>query len=265
MKSKASTHSVVAFWLLGLSLWLVASGSAAAGSWTGTLNDGSVIKVDPTTHRAMRYYNGGVAPLWNGTHRLEDGSVVIVRDGQAVPTQEMMGVWAAEPGAEPEMRERYCTQLVRKVCGFHGECGRAQACVLANQLLRMEGEEQRREPPGAGAHPQTEASSQCVDALSNPAFPVCAAAAPGSKETTCSKLVKRVCGDGNECVGSPACNPARQLLHMETEERLESADPDAKTPMGVECEKAMGNAFFKPCMPPTAKAPPSSPGSSKKQ
>jgi hypothetical protein len=258
VKSEANSHSLLAFWLLCLPLWLVASGSASAGSWTGTLNDGSVIKVDPTTHRAMRYYNGGVAPLWNGTHQLEDGSVVIVRDGQAVPTQEMMGVWGAGPGAEPVMRERYCNQLVRKVCGFHGECGAAQACVLANQLLHMEGEEQRREPPSAGAHPKTEASAQCIDALSNPAFPVCPKAAPGDKETVCKKLVKRVCGDGNECAASPACSPARQLLRMETEERLESADPDAKTPMGVECEKAMGNAFFKPCAAPAAKAPPPS-------
>jgi hypothetical protein len=265
VKSQTNTHSVLALWLLGLPLWLAASGFATAASWTGTLNDGSVIKVDPTTHRAMRYYNGGVAPLWNGTHRLEDGSVVIVHEGQAVPTEEMMGVWAAEPGAQPEMRERYCTQLVRKVCGFHGECGSAQACVLANQLLRMEGEEQRRKPPGAGAHPQTEASGQCIDALSNPAFSVCAAAAPGSKETTCRKLVKRVCGDGNECVGSSACDPARQLLQMETEERLESADPDAKTSVGVECEKAMANAFFKPCTPATAEVSPSAPGSSEKQ
>jgi hypothetical protein len=34
---------------------------------------------------------------------------------------------------------------------------------------------------------------------------------------------------------------------METEERLESADPDAKTGMGVECEKMRDNAFFRPC------------------
>jgi hypothetical protein len=34
---------------------------------------------------------------------------------------------------------------------------------------------------------------------------------------------------------------------METEERLESADPDAQTPIGSECEKARSNPFFTAC------------------
>jgi len=252
MEARLKRPSVLARWLAGLPLWLLITVPASAGSWTGTLNDGSVIKVDPGTHRAMRYYNGGVAPLWNGTHRLEDGSVVIVHDGQAVPTEEMIGVWSAEPGAEPQMRERYCTQLVRKVCGFHDECGRGQPCVLAQQLLRMEGQEQRRAPLGSAPFPQTEASQQCLDALGNPAFPVCTAAVPEMKETACKKLVDRVCGESGKCESSPACDPARQLLKMETEERLESADPDAKTPMGGECDKATDNPFFKPCEQPLA-------------
>jgi hypothetical protein len=249
MKSKGTLSSTRRCWLavLGLGLWLVGCASVWAGSWTGALNDGSVLKVDPDTHRAMRYYNGGVAPLWNGTHRLEDGTVVIVRDGQAVPTQDMMDVWSAEPGSEPEMRERYCKQLVRKVCGFHDECGRSEPCVLANQLFRLEREEQRRAPLGSGPFPQTDASRQCLDALGNAAFPVCAAAVPEHKQTACRKLVDRVCGDTGKCAGSPACDPARQLLQMETEERLESADPDAKTPMGVECDKATEKPFFKRC------------------
>ncbi len=54
------------------------------------------------------YYNGGVVPLWDGTHRLEDSSVMIVRDGQAVPTESMMNSWIGEPGSEPSMRTRYC-------------------------------------------------------------------------------------------------------------------------------------------------------------
>lgn len=235
--------------LVGLAggLLILACGRIAAGSWTGSLGDGSVLKVDPETHRAMRYYNGGTAPLWDGAHRLEDGSVVIVRDGQAIPTEEMINTWKGAPETHPSMRERYCDQLVRKACGFHDECSTSQACVLARQLLRMEGEQQRRTPVGAGPHPQTASSGECLDALGSAAFPACKGSVPELKESPCKKLVDKVCGDSDRCADSPACNPARQLLGMENEERLESANPDAKTSTGAECENAMDSDFFKPC------------------
>jgi len=223
------------------------TGQVQAGSWTGALQDGSVIQVDPSSRRAMRYFNGGAAPLWDGTHRLEDGSVVIVRDGQAVPTESMINTWAAEPGAEPQMRERYCDQLVRKLCGFRDECTRAQPCVLARKLLSIEREQQRRAPADTGAWPQTEASDECRDVLSNPSFSACAASVPATTETTCKKLVDKVCGAAGQCDSADACGPARQLLQMELDERLQSADPDALTPTGAQCEKAMDNTFFKPC------------------
>jgi len=226
---------------------LLSTAQVRAGSWTSSLQDGSVLKVDPDSRRATRYYNGGVAPLWDGTHRLEDGSVVIVRDGQAVPTESMLNSWAAEPGSEPRMRERYCDQLVRKVCGFQNECGRSQPCVLARQLLNMEHEQQRRAPMGSGPAPHTVSTGECQDALSSPAFPACTASVPKSRDTDCKKLVDQVCGATGQCASSAACDPARQLLQMENQERLESLDPEAKTPTGAECEKAMGNAFFKRC------------------
>jgi hypothetical protein len=111
----------------------------------------------------------------------------------------------------------------------------------------VEREQQRRAPMGSGPRPQTESSGECRDALANPAFPACAASVPEIKETACKKLVDRVCGDAGQCSAGMACGPARQLLQMENEERLQSADPDARTPTGAECEKAMDNAFFKPC------------------
>jgi hypothetical protein len=241
-----SSLFVVLFLVLGV-------GQADAGSWTGTLQDGTVLKVDPSTQRAMRYYNGGVAPLWNGTHRLEDGSVVIVRDGQVVPTESMMSTWAGEPGAEPTLSERYCDQLVRKTCGFHEECARSKPCVLARQLLRIEREQQSRAPIGEGSPTQAPSSSECRDALSSPSFPACSVSAPAAKDTPCKKLVDRVCGAAGECEAGKACDPARQLLQMETDERLQSTDPDAVTPTGAECETAMTNSFFEPCQ--KAKAP----------
>lgn len=232
--------------MLGL-IPILAVAPAVAGSWTGTLHDGSVLKVDPETRRPMRYDNGGTVLLWDGTHRLENGAVVIVRDGAIVPTEEMLDTWAVEPGAEPQMRGRYCEQLVRKTCGFNDECARAQPCVLARQLLRMERDEQRRTPIGSGRYPNTDSTSECLDAMGNTAFPACSDSKPDTGDTPCSKLVERVCGKDGHCTASPACNPAQQLLRMENEERMESADPDAKTSMGVECEKAHDNDFFKPC------------------
>jgi len=225
----------------------LAVGAAYAGTWSGTLHDGSTLQVDPETRRATRVYGGGAAPLWDGTHRLQDGSVVIVRGGQAVPSAAMIDAWRAEPGAEPAMRDRYCEQLVRKVCGFGEECGQSEPCVLARQLLRMERDEQRRAPLGSGPYPQTPASGDCLGALSSERFPACAAAPAARNASACRALVERVCGEDGRCNASPACDPARQLLQLETEERLESADPSARTTMGVECEQAMHNAFFTPC------------------
>jgi hypothetical protein len=233
--------------LVVLVLLVTATGPAISGSWTGTLQDGSVLKVDPNTRRPLRYYDGGAAPLWDGTHRLENGSVVIVRDGTIVPTEGMLDTWAGEAGSEPRMRERYCEQLVRKVCGFHDECASSKPCALARQLLRIEGEEQRRAPPGSGAFPATPSTNECLDALGNAAFPACKASLPDRRATACNKLIDRVCGKDNRCAQTPACDAARQLLRLETEERLESADPDAQTPMGSECDKARNNPFFEVC------------------
>jgi len=233
--------------LLAVCLLSAPFGPVRAASWTDTLQDGSVLKVDPNSHRAMRYYKGDVVLLWDGAHRLEDGSVVIVRDGQAVPTESMIRHWQAEPGSEPSLHTRFCDQLVRKVCGFRDECSQSQPCVLARQLLGLERAQQRQAPIGAGARPQTPSGDECRDALSNPSFPVCSASTPGSEQTACRKLVDRVCGEADQCAAGRACGPARQLLRMESDERPESADPQALTPTGAECEKAMDNAFFEPC------------------
>jgi len=239
----------VYFWLnvIVLLAFIFISGPSRGESWTGTLNDGSVLKVDPGSRRPMRYYDGGVAPLWNGTHRLENGSVVIVRDGQVVPTESMMNTWTGEPGSEPEMQAHFCDQLVRKACGFENECATAKPCALARQLLRLERSEQRNAPPGAGSWPQTPSGGECQAARSSSAFPPCTVLTPKTGQTPCGKLVERVCGASGECNKGKACDPARQLLQMETEERMQSADPKAVTPTGSECNKAMTNAFFEPC------------------
>jgi hypothetical protein len=76
------------FLAVGLAVQLAIPG--VAHCWTGNLSNGSELRVDPGTHRAMQVDGDSARPLWDGVHRLEDGSVVIIRGGTAVPTEEML-------------------------------------------------------------------------------------------------------------------------------------------------------------------------------
>jgi hypothetical protein len=214
-------------------------------SWTGALPDGSELRVDPSTHRAMRVDGDRARPLWDGVHRLEDGSIVIIRGGTAVPTTEMLRTWEGGVATVDELEGRPCEQLERRVCGHDNACRATAACLSARSLLNSEREAQRRAPFGAGARPATEFAKQCEAALTDAEFPPCASASAGP--SPCRALVERVCGAADRCAASPACPPARQLLTQESEERVASARPDALTPSGAQCQEALGNPFFKPC------------------
>lgn len=213
--------------------------------WTGALPDGSEIQVDPSTHRAMRTEGDRTRPLWDGVHRLQDGSIVIIRGGTAVPTQDMLRTWEGGVAQVDELEGRPCEQLERRVCGRDNTCRATAACLSARSLLNSEREAQRRAPFGAGARPATEFTKRCETALTDPEFPPCASevAGPGP----CQALVERVCGASDRCASSPACAPARQLLAQDGEERAASHSPDQLTPSGAQCEEALGNPFFKPC------------------
>ena len=52
---------------------------------TSTLVGGGVVTVDPDTQRATVTRDGVTTPLWNGVHRMQDGSALIVNQGEAVP------------------------------------------------------------------------------------------------------------------------------------------------------------------------------------
>lgn len=216
-----------------------------ARSWTGALPDGSELRVDPSTHRAMQIDGDRVRPLWDGVHRLEDGSVVIIRGGTAVPTEDMLRTWEGGVATVDELEGRPCEQLERRVCGHDNACRATAACLSARSLLNSEREAQRRAPFGAGARPATEFTKQCEAALTDAEFPPCASASDGP--SPCQALVERVCGDADRCASSPACAPARQLLDQESDERAASARPDALTPSGAQCQEALGNDFFTPC------------------
>lgn len=244
---RSNLRQVLSGLLSSLCILLVAGNTFGAEPWSGALYGGGKLEVDPDSRRAVRYKNGTAVQMWDGTHRLDDGSVVIVRDGEAVPTESMIDAWRAPPPMRPALTGRYCDQLVRKVCGYDNACSFDEACVQARQLLRDEREEQRRMPLKSGTHPQTTSSGRCSQALTDAAFPACVQGMAVKKDSPCDLLVLRVCGRDNACANRQACGLARQLLGMETEERLVGADPNAPTSTGNQCREAVTNRFFSPC------------------
>lgn len=218
---------------------------APAQAWSGALQDGSKIQVDPNTHRAFQLDGTVARPLWDGVHRLEDGSIVIIRGGTAVPTQDMLHSWQGPVATVDALEGRPCEQLERRVCGRDNSCRASAACLNARSLLNSEREAQRRAPFGAGARPTTEFTKRCEEALTDPEFPPCLTAATGTGP--CARLVEQACGEADRCATSPACPPARQLLSQETEERSAIDHPDALTPSGAQCQEALDNPFFRPC------------------
>jgi hypothetical protein len=238
---------VCALATLGLLLFALAP---AAQTWRGDLSQGGSIVVDPDTRRALREEGGSTRPLWDGVHRLEDGSTVIVRDGVAVPTRDMVDAWSGARPPEPLYEDRWCMQLVRKTCGFDDACISQAACLQARTLL-ADVERERRDlamlpDQGMDAAAPVPTEERCRQALSEAAFPACASLTRQG-DGRCRALVTQACGAADACAGSAACDAARQLELLETEERLAVADPSGRTDTGGKCIEAMSNAFFAPC------------------
>lgn len=192
--------------LLMATLGLLAIQSVAAGEpWNAPLAGGGQVQVDPRTHQPIISRDGHQTQLWNGVHRLEDGSVILVQDGRVVPRQDMRnpppptagvdGTTPTVPSAPtgpagptatsltppnslhtaPLVGTVPCEQLVAKVCGQVIECWGKPACAAARQLRAMDHEELL-----AGANPAqgTQTGQQCQDALNNGYFSACGLAPP---------------------------------------------------------------------------------------
>jgi hypothetical protein len=224
--------------LLGLSQALRAEG------WSGTLRDGTQLRVDPETRRAVRDQDGSQRPMWDGVHYLDDGSMVIIRDGTAVPTRGMLETWDSGPDPRAAQASPECERLVQRVCGPQDACGQSGSCLSARKLLQDAVSTAADAAPGA---PAGDSGGACAKALSDPAFPVCTQVSRGAAASDCARLVERVCGADGRCAKSPACDPARQLLGLESEERAAGGDPRALTATGDQCREATTNPFFKPC------------------
>lgn len=235
------------------SLILIFCGSIVfAQQWTNRLQDGSRIYVDPNTNKPTIIDKQGVAtPLWDGVHRLQDGSSITVRDGVMVPNTDILELRRTFPpqgnafvaGLSP------CVVLQRQVCGLYEECAEQHACAQAKQLVQFEKDEERERKIGA-AFSFREMPEKCRMALQDTdMFASCSEKRMGSKPTTlCEELVIKVCGTRNQCAQQPACDPAKQLMDMEYQERITALSPNSPTYTTGQCRTAMGNTqFFIPC------------------
>jgi hypothetical protein len=142
--------------------------SAQAAEWSSTLEDGSTVTVDPDSNRATVNRNGVSTPLWNGVHRMQDGSSLIVNRGIAVPTESIIESRRLPPPETEEWKDvnivgySPCEKLVRQVCGQQDQCASAEACDPAHQLLAME---QQERDASSNPNLMTYTSGQCLNAM----------------------------------------------------------------------------------------------------
>ncbi|MGB5259750.1 MAG: hypothetical protein WBO34_04420 [Gammaproteobacteria bacterium] len=163
--------------LPGILLWVIGTAGALAADPQYNLQYGGAVRVDPDTNRAMVTRDGVTTPLWDGTHRLDDGSILIIRQGTSVPRGGI-----AEPRRIPELAvEQWegapivgyspCEKLVHRSCGLHDECHEQEGCKLAQQLLAMEADERAS---SENPNRMTYTSGQCQNVSQDmKLFPYC--------------------------------------------------------------------------------------------
>lgn len=239
---------------------------ATAREWSSTLEGGGTVTVDPHTRRATVIRDGVQTPLWDGIHRLQDGSTLTIRSGVAVPTEPM--IQSPPPVTEDSRLKEWigapivgyspCERLVRDVCGKTDECATAPGCEPARQLLEMERQERKS---ATSPNIMTYSSAQCQQAHQDRTlFGLCGQASGNSSQTPatatagkvvspCRHLVLRVCGRTNACGNSEACDAARQLVTLEEQERVNSGLKSYQhNPTSGQCRQALaGDAYFQPC------------------
>ena len=162
---------------LFLLLILPAHTVSAAGP-NFSLQGGGTVTVDPDTNRATMTRDGVTTPLWDGTHRMQDGSILIIKQGVTVPNEIILD---AQQLPRPEEEEwegapivgySPCEKLAHRVCGKENQCGEIEGCNMARQLLDMEQDERTA---SADRNRMTYTSGQCrTMAADAETFPLCA-------------------------------------------------------------------------------------------
>lgn len=179
--------------------------------WRGTLQSGAEVRVDPRTNRPVVEGPGYRSQLWDGVHRLRDGTEIRVRDGRVVPTTDMLerrsavpvetpqadpsradapaaqpsnpaaqpSPQAAQPAAPPPRQGaggRPCQALVDQACGRDNACAQATKCSAAHQLVEMTAEQRAQQ---ADPNAMTGTDLKCREALRDTFFAPCEQRAPG--------------------------------------------------------------------------------------
>jgi hypothetical protein len=268
-------HRLIGFMALAACLLFTVTSQAAG--WSAPLVGGGEVRVDPRTNRATILRGGVETQLWDGAHRLQDGSTLVIHSGQAVPNAAILGSrrlpgQAERPGAEqwigvPIVGYSPCERLVRRVCGLSQECGSAKACDPARQLLEMEQQERKaNDSPNYMTH----ASGQCQEVDQDKTFfvscgqksmPGQAVLSPGLRgevagrqpPSACELLVDKVCGLQGACSAQTACHAAQQLLQMGQELSADQGGGtgSAVNPTQHQCVQALSDeGFFKSCSGP---------------
>ena len=141
------------------------------------LQQGDVVTVDPDTNRATVTRDGTTTPMWDGIHRMQDGSVLIIHRGIAVPNKATLAPTQPKlPEAEKwegALIAGYspCEKLARRVCGVKNRCGEVEGCNLARQLLDMEQDERAA---SKNRNRMTYTSGQCQNVMMDfEVFPAC--------------------------------------------------------------------------------------------
>jgi hypothetical protein len=142
--------------------------AVTSADWTAQLKGGGTVRVDPYTNRATVTQGGVTSQIWDGAHRLQDGTILITNRGVAIPNKSILESRQIKP---PETEEwegvrivgtSPCERLVRRVCGDEDQCTDAEACGPSRQLLDMESDE-RNASKNRGL--MTYTSGQCLKAL----------------------------------------------------------------------------------------------------
>lgn len=224
-----------------------------AGTWQSELTGGGTAQVDSRTHKAVINQAGNITPLWDGVHKMADGTTVIVNDGVAIPNASMYHTWSKTDNSKDNvLKQSACVQLTRRVCGAKNSCTEHKACELAHQLQSLVKDDL------VDNNAETLASSvpnECQKGLANKtAFPPCAEEL--EPPIACTRLVIKTCGDNAQCQDTTACDAAQQLLHLAQEAALKN--PEIANESGPEqyCREAIHNRFFALCQVESTITPP---------
>jgi hypothetical protein len=228
--------NILAFLIVGL-LMFVTPNPASAETWQGQLKGGGAVRIDAQTHKPALYGGESVTPLWDGVHEMEDGSVVTVREGVAIPNETLYHSWSTENSLPANEQITPCTRLVQQTCGLQSECSARQPCIQAQQLEHA-----------AADNLPANVTQECHKGLSDAkSFPMCEIKRGDIHNKACDHLIAQVCGNTQRCQKNPACDAARQLLRLEQESHLDGQDLAADTGINKQCQEALGNLFFSAC------------------